>query len=405
MPEPINLPVLLWHPDGQRVALKNGAWPELAFDSHKALAPQLEAAWNIKAWLLHDGGLSCGRAHCPRFEALAESLPAGLTWQNHAAPELLRARPWQRAGWPAQAQGLLQEAGLSGTLQQVFSTDLNTVLQVNTALGSAYLKVSDSPAEMRFTAHLGRHFPDLLPSVLGVSESAGWQILADGGELLDARGDLTAWLEALERLAKFQTSADAQVLAEMGYPVYPLAEMQEQVLSFLADSATLRSWGAEPAHIATLQAARPALQRVFGEVAALGLPDLPAHGDAHPRNVLHGERGSLWFDWSETAAQAHPFMDVGWFLAFTFHPRRENLPIRQAHPALEEILTRHYLKVLGCPEAEALLRSAIPLALLHRAAVYDQLFRHWEGTIPGWRPNYTPYYLRLAAGELPRLTS
>lgn len=273
MPEALSVPIILWHPDGKRVARQGSAWPTLKLAPDQELTAQLRAAWQVESWLLHDGGLAYGVTGSPRFEGLGETLPAGLSWQEAAVPELRLARPWHQLGWPAKAQALLREAGLSGTLRQVSSSDLNTVLRVETPQGTAYLKKSHSPREMQATAHLERHFPDLGPKVLGLSETENWQILASGGALLDSVGDLGAWAEALERLATFQTSAKAQ------------------------------AWAA-----------------------------------------------------------------------------------------------------LGCPDAEQVLHKAIPLALLHRAAVYDQQFRNWQGSIADWRPNYTPYYLRLAAGELGRLT-
>lgn len=77
-------------------------------------------------------------------------------------------------------------------------------------------------------------------------------------------------------------------------------------------------------------------------------------------------------------------MDVGWFLAFVLHPKRHTLPIRTAQPDLQRHLAQAYLRVLGCPDAEQVLHKAIPLALLHRAAVYDQQFRHWQGSVADW---------------------
>lgn len=403
----VQLRVNLWHPDGQQVALQAGQWPQLSAKPGDDLSKRVRESWGIDFWLLHEGGFSLGKTGLVHLQALAENLPPDWAWENLEVPPIPKARAWQQPGWPNRVERLLQLAGIpaSSAIQQVFSTDLNTVLKVPTQHGDAYLKVSASPQEARVTDYLAKHLPELLPPLLAADTSAGWQISAAGRELLDSVGDLSTWTQAIERLAQFQTSADVTALTKLGCPAYPLGEMTERVDALLGDTKTLQGWGLAAPHLAPLQEARPLMRRAFAALAELGLPDLPAHGDAHPRNALSGAGGSVWFDWSETAAQAHPFMDLGWFLAFTFHPRRENLAIRQAHSALEGILTRHYLKVLGCPEAEALLRSAIPLALLHRAAIYNQQFRHWEGTIPGWRPNYTPYYLRLAAGELPRLTS
>lgn len=401
MSEPLRVPVILWQ--NQKVATQNGKWPTLNFDPQKPLAAQVQAAWGLEVWPLHDGGLGVGHSGTPHFEVLdgdglRGQLPAGMTWAEANVPPLDRARRWQLPGWPAQASAL---AG-GRPVAPVFSHDLNAMVQVGTPPQQTYLKVSDTGKEMRVTAYLARTLPEVLPPVLEVNEAEHWQLVVSGGALLDSVDDLDAWAEALERLAGFQTGADAGALAALGCPVYPLTEMQERVLDLLSNTAVLRAWGVAPDKIEGLQAACPSIRRGFVTLAALNLPELPAHGDAHPRNALYGERGAVWFDWAE-AATAHPFMDVGWFLAFTLLPARAQLPIRQRCSDLETRLAGTYTSALGCPEAAPLLRQAIPLALLHRAAVYDLHFRHWEGTVPGWRPQYVPYYLRLAAGELERL--
>ena len=144
----------------------------------------------------------------------------------------------------------------------------------------------------------------------------------------------------------------------------------------------------------------PRVEEAHSRVAALGLPDLATHGDAHPMNALSGPAGSLWFDWSE-AGVAHPFLDAGWFFAWFGHPAKANLPVRREHPDAVGQLWAQYLDALEAREAERALPDAVLLALVHRAVAFDQRFRDWQGTVPGWRPQYVPYYLRLAlrAGE------
>lgn len=44
------------------------------------------------------------------------------------------------------------------------------------------------------------------------------------------------------------------------------------------------------------------LARVRGEIAALGLPNRPLHGDAHLRNVMNTARGPIWIDWEDAFA-------------------------------------------------------------------------------------------------------
>lgn len=369
-----------------------------------------QRVWNLKVWPLHDMGPAVGRPDMtPHLQALTAEAPAGLCWGEGHVPPIPGARIWQRPGWPRRAQEVLDRALTSAHLtrtadpEPVHSLDLVAVLRAETTGGTVYLKASDTPREAAVTALLARTQPELLPPLLWADAGAGLTVSASGGELLDGVTELGAWEEALTRLAQFQTEADASALAALGCPAWPLGEMREQVDAFLGDGDILRGWGLPEDRIEQLNEARPFVRAAFADLAAHGLPDLPAHGDAHPRNALFGPRGSVWFDWSEAASAAHPFIDMGWFLAFTLHPARAQLPVRVAHPDLEARLSAAYLRTLGCPEAGELLRRSLPLALLHRAVVYDHHFRHWEGTLPGWRPQYVPYYLRLAVRELKRL--
>ncbi|THF71395.1 hypothetical protein E7T06_03400 [Deinococcus sp. Arct2-2] len=369
----------------------------------------IHAEWNVETWLLHDGGLSFGMEGTPRLQALSNVVPDGMAWEVAAVPPLPGAREWQRPGWlsalKARLEGVLSEHGLSpaGPLKLLSSNDLATVVEAATLADSVFLKVAAHPREVAVTSHLARQHPAFLPPVLYANTATNTLVTRSGGSLLDGVGELEAWTVALHQLARFQTDADASALAALGCPAWPLLDMAQRVDAFLSDTPTLTAWSLKPDKIATLQAARPAIRASFEALAAHGLPDLPAHGDAHPRNALAGTRENLWFDWSEAASAAHPFMDAGWFLAFALHPARANLPIRIAYPDLESRLCAAYLHALGCPDASALLAQSIPLALLHRAVVYDARFRDWQGTVPNWRPQYVPYYLGLAAREVERL--
>ncbi|MFB9993106.1 phosphotransferase [Deinococcus oregonensis] len=406
--------LIIWHPDGVRVLRQADGWPTLPVPQFADLVALVGSEWNLETWLLHDGGLSFGVDGMPRLQSLSDTLPDDLTWawvaENGAAvPPLPGAQEWQRPGWfpilKDRLDGVLADHGLpvADSLKHLSSNDLGTVIEASVLGEAVFFKVTAHPREVAVTAHLAQHHPALLPPVLSASPATNTLVTRSGGTLLDGVGDIEAWTAALRQLAQFQTTADASALAVLGCPAWPLLEVAGRVDAFLASTATLTAWGLKPEKIATLQAARPAIRVSFEALAAHGLPDLPAHGDAHPRNALVGTGESLWFDWSEAASAAHPFMDAGWFLAFALHPARANLPLRTMYPDLEFRLCAAFLNALGCPEASALLSQSILLALLHRAVLYDARFRDWQGTVPGWRPQYVPYYLGLAAREVPRL--
>lgn len=181
-------------------------------------------------------------------------------------------------------------------------------------------------------------------------------LTGSGGELLDGVGDLAPWEDAVTRLAHFQLQADSQALADLGCPALPLRETAERVDALLGDPAILSGWGVRTPQQDILTAQRPQIRAAFQNLAALDLPDLPSHGDAHPRNALSGPRGSVWFDWSETLSAAHPLLDAGWFLWWTLN--KAGLPVAQGRGDLGPHLARTYLTALGCPDALPLLLEA-----------------------------------------------
>ena len=398
----------MWHPDARRVLRRGPGLPVLDFAPGADPAEVVRAAWGLPVWPLHDLGARLGMGGLVQVQGQEETAPAGLTWSPVLPETVPGARPWQRPGWPARTLAWLDAElaargqARSGPPTFVSMHDLNTVWEVSLATEPVFLKMSEGGREAAVTAEVARTLPDLAPPLLGTWPELGAQLVASGGSLLDSAPDLEAWTQALTRLADFQRQADPVVLAAMGCPAWPLDRAGEAILALLDDAAALRGWAVPEAELGALQAARPRVRALLRDLAAYGLPDRPAHGDAHPRNALHGARGSVWFDWSEAACAAHPFMDVGWFLAFALHPQRGGLPVRSL-PGMDTVLAHAFLRAWDCPDAAPLLWRSLPLALLHRAAVYDRQFRDWVGTVPGWRPQYVRFYLRQAVGELGRL--
>lgn len=344
--------VALWHPDHPQVLLQNGHLPTLNVPADAELPGLLRDAWGIEGWTLHDGGLALGREGVVQMQALSNMTPNGFSWGAARIGPPTGAQ-WQRPGWPQWAQRALDTAlagaGLArtGELRPVHQHDLVAVLQAETQAGTVYLKASDTPREAAVTALLSRALPDLLPPLLWTDPQAGLMVSASGGELLDGVAGAGAWEAAVQRLAHFQQQADAPALAALGCPAWPLAEMAGRVDALLADQSTLQGWGLEAKRIDTLSEARPAIRAAFRDLAALGLPDLPAHGDAHPRNALHGPRGSVWFDWSrqrvvrlerggERRAPLHGRRVVPGFctVSGTGEPACPGRPSRSGNPAL-----------------------------------------------------------------------
>ena len=142
------------------------------------------------------------------------------------------------------------------------------------------------------------------------------------------------------KLVRVQTEVQLE-----GLPVHPFAALPQQVRALLA-TEVLAHWGLTAEQQTQIQSLLPRLLEVYANVSALHLPECACHGDFHANNALVQGNQTRLFDWSE-ACTAHPFSDIGWFLAFVMHPMREGLKLRQEHPDLGESLWNLYLLASG----------------------------------------------------------
>ena len=364
-----------------------------------ALRALVRDRFDTDAVLLHDGGLLLGfeggvEGAPVLMEALGP-LPANLTRTAWSLPP--NVRPWGRPGWFAEVggwlEGVLEPRGERVvSVEQVSTYDLACVLRAQTTSGSVYFKASVDGLESIVTPHLAQTFPHLVPASLAVHKTRGWLLTRGSGERLSGAADITVWSDALGKLARFQCS-DVNLQA-LGGAVHNFDALAERAEVFLRDRATLLDWGLRKDQVDALADLSPQIRRAHDRVRALGLPKGPAHGDAQPMNALADEDGNVkWFDWSE-AGVAHPLMDVGWCLAWMTNPAREPLPVYREFEDAPARLWRGYLHALGVPDAEGLMGDAVVLAMTHRALVYHVKYATFEGTVPGWRPQYTPYYLK-----------
>ena len=344
------------------------------------------------AFVLHDSGLGLGLDKESFTVRLEDSGAAP------AYPQLEHARAWQQPGWFGGTLGWLNEALGEEIvkLEQVSTNDLACVLRVTTEQQTVYLKTSETELEAALTAQLAVQHPDLLPNVITWDAKRSVLVTRDCGPRLSEAAEPTFWNAAVSKLAYLQRSVDAYNLQELGCPVYDFTALAARAETFLHGADTLRRWGLTGAQTSRLQEQSPRIRSAHERVSALNLPLLPAHGDAHPMNALTGYAPAyniVWFDLSE-ACITQPLLDVGWFLAWLSHPARHTLPLRQAHPDAAAELWQVFLREANLPEATLLLNDVMVLALVHRALVYHERFRDFRGTVPGWRPQSTPYCLR-----------
>lgn len=377
--------------DGRHALALPGRSLEPGRTQPRHLREQLLASTGIDAWLLHDDGLQLGleRSHYRVQMETRDELP-DATLRFRAVPQ---ARAWQRPGWFEETRTWLERTLTERLVraEQHSSYDLASVLRMTTATRTFYLKVSETNLEARVSAHLARAHPRLVPEVVGIDARRNLLVTQDGGARLSESDDLELWTEALRKLAHFHQSESASLRA-LGCPSHDFTLLAARAESFLRDAESLRGWALSDSHIEALHRLAPEVRAAHGRVSTLGLPLCPNHGDAHPMNALV-DRGAVWFDWRE-AGLAHPFLDVGWCLAWLSHPARADLPVRRAHPDAASHLWRSYLEEFGALSALPLLSDTLRLALMHRALLYHARFYSWRGTVSGWRPEYVPYHLR-----------
>ncbi len=342
-----------------------------------------------RAFVLHDGGIALGLEK-DRYLVRLE----GAVSAPNVYPPLEQARVWQQPGWFRKTLSWLT-ATLGETLstvEQVSTNDLACVMRVQTEGRTVYLKASQTRLEAALTAQLATRHPDLTPNVVAWDADRRLLVTEGCGTRFSESAEQADWHTAVTKLARFQRMASAHSFRALGCPLHTFDDLASRAETFLHDVRTLRGWGLTAEQVAALAERVLHIRQAHERVLALNLPPLPAHGDAHPINALTG-CGVVWLDLSE-ACVAHPLLDIGWFLAWFSHPSRTTLPLRQTHPDAEAELWRSYLHASDLPEATDLLRDVKVLALTHRVLVYHEQFYTWQGTVPGWRTEYVPYYLR-----------
>ncbi|WP_189088367.1 phosphotransferase [Deinococcus ruber] len=358
---------------------------EISQESAQALTQAVEQRWGQAVWLLHDGGLELGRrGTAARFEVQGKG--------GAVLPGVPNDRPWQRPGWRAQI-GAWLETELNESPQRltvIHASDIGCVLSMETGQGRRYFKAGEDGREVRAALEAARLFPTLTPEILAADEQRGWLLTRDAGVCLLTSVRLDDWRGGVARLTQVQQGASFA-----GVPIHRFAELPARAEALLLDTAALTHWGLNTEQLRFVQALLSPFWAAYEHVAALGLPDTPAHGDFHPNNVLIDAEGVVrLFDWSEGCTQ-HPLLDLGWLLAFVQHPARAEHPVRMALPELAQTLWRDWLSAWKLTTALRWQDAAL-VALIHRAVVYDARYRSWTGSVPGFRPQFTPYYLNMA---------
>jgi hypothetical protein len=235
-------------------------------------------------------------------------------------------QPWSQPGWLDRASTWIEHTlqgrtiRLTGPIDQVHQVPWSTVLRVPTSGGDVYFK-APMPVlvhEAALTQALSQWRPDCILPLLAVELERGWMLLPDGGtrlrEVIRAKGDSRPWEVVLPTYAALQMDlvSRREELLALGVPDRGLALLPSRFEELLADEWVLgvghpdRLTRDEVAHLRQLL---PGLTDTCHELARCGIPESLDHQDLNDGNIFVGDRGSIFFDWSE-ASITHPFFSL-----------------------------------------------------------------------------------------------
>ena len=207
---------------------------------------------------------------------------------------------------------------------------------------------------------LGERVPDLAPPLLGAGEH-GRMLLGhvDGNDLYGADAATRARIAARAHEIQVAGIADADALVAVGVP----DRRGDHLVPWIRD----RLDGLVGDHPAA--ALLDDLDARWESVQQCGLPDTLVHGDAHPGNVIEGER-LVVVDWGDSIVGS-PAFDVATLTA--------GLSPDAAGPVVEAWCDLWSRTAPGCDPRRAL-DLVLPVAELRMAAVYADFLAQIEPT-------------------------
>lgn len=223
-------------------------------------------------------------------------------------------QPWYRPDWASDMTAWIDEAlaavgrRRTAPIRQVRSWGRSALLSVETDGGRLWAK--QVPAvfahEVAVSALLADLDPGIVPPLVAGDVAAGRLLMEHvDGPLLTDVSDPGPWMATISRLAELQhvLAADTLALEVAGVPHASSAELAARLPTLAHESpgwAGLR---------ASLDARLTDLERLEGSSVGRSLD----HGDLTARQVIVGEMGPVFLDWSD-ATIAHPYLAAASFL-------------------------------------------------------------------------------------------
>jgi hypothetical protein len=175
--------------------------------------------------------------------------------------------------------------------------------------------------EIAVTTLLADLDPGSVPPVVAADAATGRIITehVEGALLKSLRDRGDAWTATLSRLAEIQRvlSVEPTALAVAGVVAVPVRAIADAVPRLLADDRLLMTGqpdGLSAREVADLRRRATALIECCHALADSGVPDSLEHGDLTADEVILGDMGPVFLDWSDGSI-THPFLSAASLLA------------------------------------------------------------------------------------------
>jgi len=237
--------------------------------------------------------------------------------------------PWADPAWlgelTAWIDARLSAAGIHRRSEPIIghSWARAVVLSFDTDRGRMWTKAVPEvfAHEVSVTLLLADIDPGCVPPVVTADAAVG-RIITEhvkGPTLASLLDREDAWDASLSRLAEIQRvlAAEPVALAIAGVADMPVRALAAAVPRLLADDDLLQAGhrgGLTVSEVASLRAMAPALVDTCNALAASGVPDSLEHGDLTADEVILGEMGPVFLDWSDGSI-THPFLSAASLLA------------------------------------------------------------------------------------------
>ena len=354
------------------------------------------------AWRMPEGGRWVGHMELDdlELEQPEHRGPLAIHLAEAEAGALPKLRPpWSRPGWHAEAtewiKGQLSALGRepAGEVRQLKLWGISCVLQVPTDRGTLYFKsacrsplFSDEPSVTRALAEL---FPSGAPLPLAVESNRQWMLLEDfGDDLLVRSSDIEAWEGAVKSFARMQVDAAPHVerLLSLGSVDRRPAAMSAQIDALVGEPRVLSELSTDEA--VRMGELAPKLKAMCARLAEFAVPQTLVHGDLNSGNVALGDRGCVFFDWTD-ACVAHPFLDLITLLISDSGPGEQLPHVPDARERLIEAYLREWTAYEPMDRLQRAWAWPSRSAGCFRRSRISTCFVRWRARpIPGARPDF-----------------